>query len=256
MVRSCAIEILVMQWHITTDNASVTRILDLAVSDSDVDVRMSAITKLASLFKKTDNVDLGNTLAKIILNDSEDSTIREAAYRGLLQVKGISGLSRRWIEKTEHNDPRVNFPEDVDWELVNSFLDENRTASPLEPISSLVQPSKHRDAFLAIMAAQRYLDNSRPAEAIQKLDEAIRLEPRLDHAHYLRAIATGKLGRLREALEDFNIAIDRNESTAQLYLERGAIYEQMGKLELAGRDYATAKSLEVNPLKPPRVIER
>jgi len=86
----------------------------MAFEDPHPQVRATALSSLASCFRGTGDPRIGRLLAEIVTNESMDKTFREAAYQGLFELTGRSGLNRP-IPGT------YRFPEDVEHALVERF---------------------------------------------------------------------------------------------------------------------------------------
>lgn len=75
------------------------------------------------------------------------------------------------------------------------------------------------------------------SEAINLLDDVIKLEPAFDSAYVERAFNNLQIDKLEKALEDANKAIDLNYKNKGAYFVRGMIYGQMRNFEKALKDY-------------------
>lgn len=81
-------------------------------------------------------------------------------------------------------------------------------------------------------------------QAIEDLNEAIRLDP-TDHWSYeLRAWINGRLGEHKLAIADFTKAIQLSPNLPQAYRHRASSYEELGLHELARKDRKTLELLE------------
>lgn len=79
-------------------------------------------------------------------------------------------------------------------------------------------------------------------EAVQVLNEQLRINPHDDQAMVQRARIYNKAGQLEKALADYNTAI--KELPASIYFkERGAIYKKMGRSDLFEKDMKAAANL-------------
>jgi tetratricopeptide (TPR) repeat protein len=96
----------------------------------------------------------------------------------------------------------------------------------------------------AFAALGRLLKDKDPDAAVSEMTEAIRLDPR-SPALRSRATLYLSMGRLDQALVDFNQAIANNGSDAIAYLDRGVAKEKLGRLQDAIRDYS--RSFELSP---------
>ena len=84
----------------------------------------------------------------------------------------------------------------------------------------------------------------RLSEAIQDYDKAIALNPDYDLAYNDRGLACAKMGRLAEATHDYSKAISLNPDYAQAYESRGIAYGRSGRLEEAMQDFDRAIALD------------
>jgi len=79
---------------------------------------------------------------------------------------------------------------------------------------------------------------SDPAGALPHLDEALRLEPNHVEARRHRALVRRELGRLKEAIADFDMLEHLIPGDRTLHLNRGSAHEQAGDWEAAERDFS------------------
>jgi tetratricopeptide (TPR) repeat protein len=82
-------------------------------------------------------------------------------------------------------------------------------------------------------------------EALADYDKAIALYPSLHIAYYNRGVVFSQMGQLDRALADYNAAIALNPSYDIAYHNRGVVLSQMGRLDMALMDYG--KAIELNP---------
>ncbi len=83
----------------------------------------------------------------------------------------------------------------------------------------------------------------RLTEAIQDYDMAIALKPDYDLAYNDRGLACAKMGRLADAIRDYDKAIALNPEYAQAYESRGIAYARSGRPADALRDFDQAVAL-------------
>ena len=77
-------------------------------------------------------------------------------------------------------------------------------------------------------------------EAILNYDKAIELKPNYAVAYNNRGVAKQELGRHEEAILDLDKAIELEPKSSHSYSWRGSIYEQQGETEKAKANYQTA----------------
>ncbi len=80
-------------------------------------------------------------------------------------------------------------------------------------------------------------------QAIEDYDRAIEIKPDYTDAYNNRGIAYTYLSNYRQAIEDFNRAIEINPSYTKAYLNRGVAYARLGNNNLAVNDLKTAAKL-------------
>ena len=94
-----------------------------------------------------------------------------------------------------------------------------------------------------------YAEEGQYEMAIQEYDEAILLERHYGEAYYKRGLAHEALGKTKEAIRDFESAIQeydeyiRTNPHAQTYYQRALAYEALGMKTEAERDFEKAKEL-------------
>ena len=82
-------------------------------------------------------------------------------------------------------------------------------------------------------------------EAIKDYDRAIEISPEFSEAHNNRGSVYLKLGNYRQAIADYDRAIEVNPGNQEAYYNRGTAYEALGYQEQAIADYD--RVIEVNP---------
>jgi tetratricopeptide (TPR) repeat protein len=88
------------------------------------------------------------------------------------------------------------------------------------------------------------------AEAVEKLTEAIRLDPQYAPAYSSRGFAYLHTGRSQEAIQDYDEAIrlaPENPNQADDYYNRGFVYQTTGQYEQAIEDFTQA--IRLNPVR-------
>lgn len=83
--------------------------------------------------------------------------------------------------------------------------------------------------------AKLFFNKNEDAKAILDYDKAISLFPRAEY-YVNRGAAKAKLGRMDEALSDFNKGLELDKSWKVGYLNRSIIYNQAGRFDLALAD--------------------
>lgn len=89
---------------------------------------------------------------------------------------------------------------------------------------------------------------SRPKDAIEALNEAIKLNPQFAKAYYDRGLAYANLHNYQQEINDYNKAIELDPEYADPYGSRGMRYADLGNYQQAIKDYS--KVIELNPRDP------
>jgi hypothetical protein len=116
-VRRAAIRIWGFYWERTDQYAAICE--KLALEDPDEDVRIWALDAVVATYAKTDDVRVGNLLAKIVYDQSKSLEYCKRAYDGLFHVRGMPRETHPSLIWPKFDFP---FPEIVDWTFVDSFL--------------------------------------------------------------------------------------------------------------------------------------
>jgi hypothetical protein len=87
----------------------------MAAADPDIGVRQGAVVALASFYWATRDRRIGMLFAGIVRSESEPAELRLDAFRGLIWLRGLANVWKPLPVKLE-------FPRDVDWDFVDSFL--------------------------------------------------------------------------------------------------------------------------------------
>ena len=87
----------------------------LAKEDINPEVRLTAISALGAMHSGTSDLPIMNLLARFVSDSEEEEEIRKAAYLAMLAIGNTEGvLLPSYFGFT--------FPNDVNWELVDSYL--------------------------------------------------------------------------------------------------------------------------------------
>ena len=81
---------------------------------------------------------------------------------------------------------------------------------------------------------------------IASLTEVIQSQPNDPQAYNMRGTVLASSGRRKEALIDFNKAIQLDSKYAEAYANRGLVHRQNGQPDLALKDYDTAIRIDPN----------
>ncbi|MCZ6731367.1 MAG: tetratricopeptide repeat protein [Gammaproteobacteria bacterium] len=108
----------------------------------------------------------------------------------------------------------------------------------------------------AYHAANKLFEDGDYERALQAYDEALQNQSDDIHALRGRARSLMQLGRSKDALTDFNLAIKRQPEFAGTYASRGILYDRMGEYEKAIADYERALQLDPDVAKGPHWLTR
>jgi tetratricopeptide (TPR) repeat protein len=90
-----------------------------------------------------------------------------------------------------------------------------------------------------------YLNLGNYRQAIVDYNKAIEIRPKYTDAYYNRGISYWHLGNKMQAIRDFDSAIEINPNYAEIYYGRGNVYAALGNYRQAIRDFD--KAIEINP---------
>lgn len=119
------------------------------------------------------------------------------------------------------------------------------TSNPVLSSAPRTTPGAVIDLYnnaLALCSSGKCTD---PQKAIEYLDEAIKLMPKLAEAYNIRGNAKGDLGQHQPAIEDYNEAIRLKPNYAHGYYNRGYTYSKLGQYKQAIEDYNEAIRLKL-----------
>ena len=100
-----------------------------------------------------------------------------------------------------------------------------------------------QDAMAYYNRGSMYRQLGQYERAIQDHDEAIRLDPQSTWAYHNRGIAYDELGQYERAIQDYDEVIRINPQNAIAYYNRGLTYAELGKSVESERDIQKAKEL-------------
>ena len=125
-------------------------------------------------------------------------------------------------------------------------LDQKRYSQAIEDLNEAIRlDPQHVNAYYNKGNAYRKLGLYELA--IMDFDAYIRLDPDDASAYFKRAYAFDELGQHDRAIEDLDEAIRIDPTYAVAYNNRGVAYQSLGERELAERDFAKAKELGYEP---------
>jgi hypothetical protein len=115
--------IMVLKDHWKPDASFVATCEMMVLNDTDPEVRAVAVVTLAGCYKGTDDRRVGGVVARVVQETSAPLSLRRAAYRSLFQIRGMP-----YEAYANAASDSLRFPEDADWQFVNSFLTDSRHA--------------------------------------------------------------------------------------------------------------------------------
>lgn len=240
-VRMVALEVLEHRWQ---PDANLTRSCErMAFEDADSHVRNIALGVFASCFQYTDDPRVGHILATIVHDERQPMEFRSAAYHGLFTLRGKLLF---WDELYTDPTARFPFPEKVDWPFVDSFLNESRTPSPVDPLrgSSPNLSDEEVNAVRLYKQGVEALERHEYQQCVEHLTGILTVMPYAAGASYLRGRAYIELGRLDEAIADLTRAVEAEPDSEKSLRERGRAYRLKGAIDLAEQDERVVASLE------------
>jgi tetratricopeptide (TPR) repeat protein len=133
------------------------------------------------------------------------------------------------------------------FEKGNEFANASRWQEAKEAYARAIKLNpKYAPAFYARGVASFWLGDYR--QAIQDYDKALELNyPKDDLAYYSRGVANSKLGDHRQAIRDYDKAIQLEPKYAPAFYARGAAYGKLGDSSREARDYKTAAKMGYKP---------
>ena len=124
-LQCAAIQVLTWFWRISPTSQYAIDVLELAKNSQDDKVRREALSFLGIIYAGTDDIEVGELLARTVLDEGESTPTRKAAYDGLRLLRFYGSM-----------DWRVHgFPETVEWSYVKTFLDKSRISRPVDPLN-------------------------------------------------------------------------------------------------------------------------
>jgi predicted Zn-dependent protease/Tfp pilus assembly protein PilF len=93
------------------------------------------------------------------------------------------------------------------------------------------------DAGQLVNEASQLLNQNKNAEALFRLESAVRIAPNMPDAHYNYGIALAKMGQTEEAVRQYQEASRLNPQMPYAWMNLGASYQMLGKIEEAVQAY-------------------
>ncbi len=135
----------------------------------------------------------------------------------------------------------------------NSFFMLKKSAEAVEDFTKAFELMEKKDddplnraarALVLNLRSQSLLDLDLAGSALKDIDYAIELAPHIGAYRRQRALNLYAIDKLPEALNDLNVAIGTVSKDSFLYAFRGHIYNELGKTDLAKRDFDTASKMD------------
>ncbi len=125
------------------------------------------------MLRSTDDTVIGRSLALMVQDSAEPLQIRQKAYRGLLIIRGLPIFET--IKEPHFRIHEYSFPEDADWNLINSFLDDSRDQAPVDPIDAAMPhlSESDRECLRSYMQAEKAFGAGQDEEVIRLLTRAM-----------------------------------------------------------------------------------
>ena len=122
-IRQVALNVLAFHWNSVKDQDFQQRCEEMAFQDLNDSVRAVAIRLLGECYQNTDDVRIGKLLAQVVNDERQSCNCRSGAYLALFRLRGVFA---DWPGRHSIPVTHFSFPDHVDWQLVNSFLDDTR----------------------------------------------------------------------------------------------------------------------------------
>jgi tetratricopeptide (TPR) repeat protein len=113
----------------------------------------------------------------------------------------------------------------------------------LENLQGTTQSIQDESSILYYRASANHLINKNEL-AIQDLDKAIAINPRLEAAYISRGSAYFELNQMDKAIQDYDKALEINPQSAIAYNNRGIVYKKFGNAGAALQDFEEAIRLK------------
>jgi tetratricopeptide (TPR) repeat protein len=135
----------------------------------------------------------------------------------------------------------------------NSFFMLKKSAEAVEDFTQALNLMEKKDddplnraarALVLNMRSQSLLDLDKAGSALKDIDYAIELAPHISAYRRQRALNLYTMDRLNEALADLNVAIGTVSKDSFLYAFRGHVYNELGKKDLAKKDFDIAARMD------------
>jgi tetratricopeptide (TPR) repeat protein len=201
---------------------------DLRATLADLLVANEAIEEAEALMKSTarlfDTARAYQKLSNIYQQNGKPTEAREALQTALARIK--------------------NEPDVLRFTVGDLFIEEGDLDSAEEIANGLKEPSYRHLLKGAILLAR-----NEPAEALRRLDDALRLWPNNARARYLAGVAAQRSGNHDRATTEFRESVRASETETDASLQLARIYYTMGQFSTA-RQFA-ARHIKNRPLEDP-----
>lgn len=130
--------------------------------------------------------------------------------------------------------------------LALSYLTVNQIAiwkSSLSLWTYVVEHEPDQDPLVYLQRGLVFEESGRLVEAMNDYNKAIELKPSFYQAFNNRGLVYEKMGLPNDALMDYNTAISLSSTFYQAYNNRGLVFERMGQYDNAIKDYNSAIAL-------------
>ncbi|WP_376795997.1 tetratricopeptide repeat protein [Thermogemmatispora sp.] len=117
--------------------------------------------------------------------------------------------------------------------------------SPQQPASAMASPTAEQQAALLLQQARALLQQQRPADALNLLEQVLQLAPTNAAALLLKGQLLGTAGRFAEALQAIELVLHQEPGNALAWSTRAALLANLGQFEAALQ--AVERSLALDP---------
>lgn len=218
-----------------------------------------AVAKLNQVLAKNPNdVDARVELARAYMDmNQNDQAMAEATRAIQLNPKTDRAYATRAYCEFQRNDLKAGFADSekvlklykinpFDWSIWNTHKNLAHAFKMTHRSKELEAEQQNVRIYTLLNDAENARDDGQLDAAMQKLDAALQLNPKVPDLWYFRGVINDNLIKYAEAVSDFTKAINCSTTPSPvLYYFRGDCYQQMGKHQLAIDDYS--KVIQAKP---------
>lgn len=133
-------------------------------------------------------------------------------------------------------------------DVVQRYLQENKPAEAVDQLSEMLQKNPRDKMLLVIRAGILFRSLNRPEEALKDFNQAVEIDPNSFQTYKRRGEYYAHVKRKDDALSDYNKCLQLAPEYGECYLSRAILYAKDGQYKQAVEDLDKAEKYRVQDM--------